>query len=184
MTATKHEHAPVPHSRVEDHHESSGEQYRRELAVAGRAPGGEVDISELEVQYPVSFPSKCVTHGLRIVRTGAIMSESQLFFLALYGVQGYAQKLLIGQPGVQSALAPNRQQGDELSELAGELRGIDLRAYGMAPHTGYPTTPGAVGAGGAVQMAPVPAGAPNWLTLLPQVISLINLIMGIVRPLA
>lgn len=51
-----------------------------------------------EVVYPVDLPLDCAKEVIRIVTAGTIVEEKDRFALCVWNVQGYIQKVLLGEP--------------------------------------------------------------------------------------
>jgi hypothetical protein len=55
-------------------------------------------MSIIERSYPSELPAESVREIVRIVRTNRLAEERALFALAAWNVQGFLQRLLVGEP--------------------------------------------------------------------------------------
>ncbi len=61
--------------------------------------------------YPDAAPIPCIAQTINIIRTGEVSEKKEELFLHLWNIQGYAQKVLLGEPEQDvHLLAGNNEQ--------------------------------------------------------------------------
>lgn len=94
-------------------------------------------MSQGEQDYPSVLPIEGVQEIIRIVRAGAIVTERSTFAKHAWNVQGYLQKVVLGEPAV--LIGTNGLTSD--AELLSALESLKSRAYATAEGVTVPSLP-------------------------------------------
>ncbi|MBX9652071.1 hypothetical protein K2Y11_00485 [bacterium] len=94
-------------------------------------------MSQGEQDYPNVLPIEGVQEIIRIVRAGNLVTERSAFAKHAWNVQGYLQKVVLGEPAVLIGSASPASDADALAAL----ECLKSRAYAAAEGVTSPTLP-------------------------------------------